>query len=173
MRARSAAAEYANILYLVCKENDIVEEVMYDSKSLLKLSLELKRTFMIPTISKEIRKDIINELSEVDVQKEVINLFKLLIDANAIHLFPEILIEFETLYQSENDIIIVHATIASDLTSEQKDNVRSSLEKKLDKFVVVIYEINPAIIGGIKFEYNGKSINNTISKQLELIKNIY
>ncbi len=173
MKARSAAVEYANILYLVCKENDIVEEVMYDSKSLITLSSELKRTFMIPTVSKEIRKDIIEELSKLDIRVEVINLFKVLIDSNSLSLFDEILMEFQNLYQEENDIVIVYATVASEITSSQKDQVRSSLESKLNKFVVVIYNVDPSVIGGIKFEYNGKSINNTISKQLEVIKSIY
>ncbi len=173
MKVRSTSVEYAKVFYLVCKEENILDEVLYDSKQLLKVNNELKKSLLLPVIAKDIRKDILDELQKVGMQKEVINLFKVLIDANSLHLFDEILAEFEELYQRENDILIVHATVASELTSQQKDDLCSKLEEKLGSFVVLLYDVKPAVIGGIKLEYRGNVINNTIAKHLAAFKKIY
>ncbi len=173
MKTRSAAVEYANIFYLVCKEQNVIDEVLYNLKSLRKLDSELKETFLVPTISKDVRKAIISELKEIGFMDEVLNLLKVLIDSEALNLFGEILDEFENIYQEENKILIVHATVAQELSDERQDMVHKNLEAKLNCFVVVIYTVDKSIIGGIKFDYNGYSVNNTIKKQLSVLKNIY
>lgn len=171
MRTSSIAADYAKVFYEVCEERNIIEEVLYESKNLIKMhDREITNMFSIPIITKEMKKELLDEIGKADIQPEVINLLKILVDNNEINLFGEILVEFQKIYQEKMNIKIVHITVARKLTSNALDSIRVKLESQLDSFVVLFTTIDPTIIGGIQIEYDGKEINNTILRQLNQLK---
>lgn len=164
-KLRGPANVYAAILYDICVENDIVDEVLYEIKSLSKVhDLEVRKVLSVPIISKEQKKAIIGELAKAGYKDEIVNLLKILIDNNELRLFNKILVAFQEIYQEKNDIVIVNVTVARQLESSQINEITTKLEAKLSKFVVLITDIDPKIIGGIKIEYDGTLIDNTIEK---------
>ena len=171
MRTSSAAADYASIFFEVCQEQEITNQIMYEFKKLLQINnSEINKFLSIPIISKEIKKDILSSLEEIGVNKIVINLMKVLIDNNDLHLFREVLEEFQNIYQIEEDIKIVFVTSAKPFDSDMLDKIRIGLEKQLDALVVLSTHVEPKLIGGVKFEYDGKIIDNTVLKQLSVMK---
>lgn len=173
MKNNSHAIDYARVLYQVCEEENKIDEILYDAKSLLEIhDTEINKVLSIPIISKQQKKDLLDELNQVGVHSEIINLLKILADNNEISLFSAIIEEFQGIYQEKKDIMIVTVTMAQHPTNEQVDMIRTRIESQLNKLVIVIPHVDPSIIGGIKIEYDSKQIDNTVSKYLEKIKKI-
>lgn len=171
MKTSSAAVDYATVFYDVCEERNIVDSVLYDIKAMKKMFNEnLGQLFSIPIITKKMKKELLDDLVTANVHQEVINLLKILVDNNDFDIFNEILEEYQNIYQIKKNIKIVHVTTARKLSSNALDQVRIKLEEKLNSYVVVITIINPDLIGGIKIEYAGKEVDNTILKQLQNLK---
>jgi len=171
MRASSAAIDYANIFFEVCQDEKITDEIMYEFRKLLEINdRDIVKFLTIPIISKDHKKEALDCLVDSGVNVVVVNLMKVLIDNNELNLFREILFEFQKIYQEKEKIKVVYVTSARPLDSDMLDNIREGLEKKLDSFVVVITNVVPKLIGGIKIEYDGMIVDNTILKQLNDMK---
>jgi F-type H+-transporting ATPase subunit delta len=171
MRASSAAIDYANIFFEVCQDEKITDEIMYEFRKLLEINdRDIVKFLTIPIISKDDKKEALDCLVESGVNVVVVNLMKVLIDNNELNLFREILFEFQKIYQEKEKIKVVYVTSARPLDSDMLDTVREGLEKKLDSFVVIITNVIPKLIGGIKIEYDGMVVDNTILKQLNDMK---
>ncbi len=171
MKTSSIAIDYAKVFYDVCEERNIVDEVLYDIKALIKMSEEnLDQLFSIPIITRKMKKELLDELTKANIHAEVINLLKVLVDNDEFKIFNEILAEYQNIYQEKRNIKIVHITTARKLSSNAIDNIRVQLEAKFNSYVVIMTTINPEIIGGIKIEYSGKEIDNTILNQLNKLK---
>lgn len=172
MRTTSLANDYATVLYEVCEEQKIEANVLYDIKEIVKMhNEEVAHVLNLPIVSKAQKKEIVDELTKVNVNQCVINLLKVLIDNNQLKLFGEIMQTYQEIFQKKKDIQIVNITVAKKLDSEAFDNIRKTLEQKLNKFVVVLPTVDPSVVGGIKIEFNGKVIDNTVIRHLNKIKN--
>ncbi len=170
MKTSSVATDYAKVFYEVCEERQIVEEVLYEVRSLQQIDLELRKIFAIPIITKAMKKELLDEISTANIRPEVINLLKILVDNNEPEIFGEILVEYQNIYQERNEIKIVNLTVARELSSENLDSIRHKLEKQLNSFIVLTTEIDESIVGGIKISYDGKEIDNTIVRHLKQLK---
>lgn len=172
-RSSSAAYNYALIFYEVCEEREIIDEVLYEIKSIVKLhDRSVKRLMAIPIISREQKKELLDELITCGYREELINLLKILVDNKEVFLFPQILTEMQELYQEKRNIKIVHVSFARHQSPEVIEKIRLSLEAKLDKFVVLLEDVDESLYGGIKIQYDDNLIDNTVAKYLENIKNI-
>lgn len=171
MHSSAAAIDYATVLYDVCEERGIINEIIYDLATLMKIhDEEISKFIRIPIISKTVKKEVLDELLKQDIADEIVNLMKILIDNRQEYLFNEIIIEFREIFQRKNDIKVVHVTTARELSSVAREKIRISLEEKLNCFVVLSTVVKPSLIGGIIFEYDDYQLDNTIKRQLKQIK---
>lgn len=171
MRSSSLATDYANAFYGVCEEKNIVHEIIFELRTIIDIhDAEITKFINISIIPKKVKKDLVDELVNFNIEPIVINLMKILIDNNQSHIFREVFHEFVRIFQERNDIKVVHVTTARELSSAARENIRVSLEEKLNCFVVLSTVVNPDVIGGVKFEYDGYQLDNTIKRQLKQIK---
>lgn len=171
MRSSSVAVDYANAFYDVCVEKNIVHEIIFDLRTLIDIhDAEIIKFINISIIPKSIKKELLDELTKFDIEPIVINLMKILIDNNQSHLFRQVFAEFGRIFQERNDIKVVHVITARKLSSEAREKIRVNLEQQLGCFVVLSAKIDPSLIGGVKFEFDGFQLDNTIKRQLKQIK---
>lgn len=171
MRSSSLATDYANAFYDVCEEQNIVHEIIFDLRTLINIhDAEIIKFLRISIIPKEVKKELLDELINYEIKPIVINLMKILIDNNHSDIFREVFAEFGRIFQARNDIKVVHVTTARELSSRAREDIRVNLEEKLNSFVVLSTVIDPSVIGGVKFEYDGFQLDNTIKRQLKQIK---
>ncbi len=173
------AKSYAKPLFSLCVEKGITHEVLYDIKNLSSIDdQEIINVMRFPIISKTDKKKLIDELSKDNIGKdgfrqEFLNLLKLLIDFDDIHLLGDIREAYTQLYQEKYDVEIVKVTFTAEPSSDLLDKVRVLLEGKLKKFVVIQRRIDPSLIGGIVIEYDGKIVDNSVKRHLsQLINNL-
>ena len=59
------------------------------------------------------------------------------------------------------------------LSEEQKENLVSKLEKLCQKKIILSEKIDPEVLGGLKVEVDGKTLDGTVSGRLkEIRKNV-
>ncbi|MGL4588798.1 MAG: ATP synthase F1 subunit delta [Mycoplasmatales bacterium] len=163
----AGASYYAEALYEVACEQNYASGVLYELKAMSKVAdKEIGKIFQLAIISREQKKDLIQELDVLGFSQMVLNFIKILIEHDQLTKFPAILQEYVNLYENSNEIKIVHATFAKRPSSEVEDEIIKELEEKFNKFVVLLIEENPYLLGGVKFKYDGKVIDNTVRKQL-------
>ncbi len=168
------AKSYATPLFSLCVEKGITHEVLYEIKNMSKVNdKEIINVIRYPMISKEEKKELIDDLAEVGIREEIRNLLKLLIDFDDIHLFGDIRLAYTQLYQERYDVEIVNVTFAKEPSSTVLDKVRVMLEQKLEKFVVVKWQVDQSLIGGVVIEYDSKVLDNSVKRHLsQLINNL-
>ncbi|WOO88751.1 ATP synthase F1 subunit delta [Mollicutes bacterium LVI A0078] len=179
MHAR--AYSYAQPLFSLCVENDITHEMLYDIKNLSSIDdQEIINVMRYPIISKQEKREMIDALSKANMgedgfRQEFINLLKLLIDFDDIHLLSDIRKAYTELYQQKYGVEVIKVTFSKEPSSERLDQVRVLLENQLgpDKFVVIQRRIDPSLIGGIVIEFDGKVMDNSVKRHLkQLINNL-
>lgn len=126
--------------------------------------------FQTQTITKQEKKEIIDALALDD--KYITNFLKILIDDNKMNKFPEIVNDYRNIYLKNENIICVNVEVAHNLDDSMYQHILNSLEKQLDKYVILKVDINPQIIGGIKISYDDKVIDNSINYQLQQLERI-
>ncbi len=170
------AMAYAKPLFSLCVDKGITHEMLYEIKNLSSIDdKEILNVMRYPIISKEQKKEMIDSLIETGMCQEFLNLLKLLIDFDDIHLLGDIRQAYTELYQEEYGVEIIKVIFAKMPSSERLDQVRVMLEEKLgpNKFVVIQRRVDPSIIGGVIIEFDGKVMDNSIKSHLKnLINNI-
>lgn len=173
MNSTAIAMDYARILYSVCEEKKIVEEMLYEIKKFDLIDTKEVDDFLTtPLISKELQIKLVNELKNAGIIKELLNLIKILLEQRHFQYFHEIVKEFQLIYQKKQNIKFVIITTARVLSNEIYDKIHDRIADKFSSNVILFKKINPDLIGGIKIEYDGKIIDNTIKKQLKELINI-
>lgn len=104
--------------------------------------------------------------------EEVLSFLKLLVEKGRIGLFSEAVSEFKALMDAEAHTFKAYITSAVELTEEEKASLIEKLEKKENGTVSAEYQIDPAIIGGVVVEMNGKILDGSIRHRLHLVKEV-
>lgn len=170
------AKKYANALFDTAKEADLTDKV-YDELvfvvETIKSNEELSSFLNSPLIKIEDKKDVISKLFSVHVGNICIDFLFVLVSAGRFFVLDEILNQFSEIYNEEKNIVKPIITSAVELDDEQKNNLLSKLENKLNKKVIPKYAVDSEIIGGLIVEIGDKTIDcslkskfNNMQKQL-------
>ncbi len=165
---------YAQPLFSLCVEKGITHEMLYEIKNLSSVDdLEIVNVMKYPIISKTEKKELIDSLQQINMNKYFLNLLKLLIDFDDIHLISDIKQAYSELYQEKYGVEIIKVIFAKNPTSKRLDTVREMIENQLgpDKFVVIKHRVDPSLIGGVIIEYDGKVMDNSVKKHLKQLVN--
>lgn len=166
------AQDYAKILFEVGEEQDNTTGILYELNGLLKMRVkDVNHLLSLPVIPKEVKVELIDSLEKFEINKSVLNFLKILVQRNDFRIIPEIVDEYKSLYQNKQGIEVVSIYTARPLSSNNLDLLVKELENKLNKLVVISSFIEEDLIGGIKIEYDGYEVDNTIKKHLNDFSN--
>ncbi len=117
-------------------------------------------------VSKEAKKELINNSFKDSLDKYVINFLDLLVDKNRIAYYDEIFVEFHKLC---NDSLNIKEGII-ETARELDSSLLESLEKTLsdDKYTVILKpKINKSLISGFRISLDDKVIDNTMKQRIK------
>ena len=165
----TGAREYAEALFLVCKEEGLIKEALYDLHSVctaIKENPDYLKLLATPALSKDERVGLIDGACGT-VCEAVKNLFKILAENRCAHLSGKIYTEYRALVDEEYGILRAEAVTAVALTDSQKEKIRSKLALITSASEVVLTNtLDPSILGGIKLRYRGTQIDSSIKERL-------
>jgi len=167
-----AKHEYSKALFMLAEEEGKCEKILLDLRTLLAALKENNGYLQLldtPALNKEEKLSLIDEaFSALDIY--VLNLMKILSEKRLSRLAPEIVTEYEALYDDKFGIMRVEAVSARPMSEEQISALKEKLEKEKSKTVIITNTVSPEILGGLKLRYSGIQLDGSLKTRLEKIE---
>ena len=164
---------YGGSLFMLARAEGlyaIIGEEMTSLCGALKEDYDFVRLMVTPTLKKSKRLEILAETFEGKVHEYVLNFMSILVENGT---FEEIFScgeEYRTLYNREHGIVDITAVTAVPLDDELSGKLAAKLEGALGKKVVLQNRVDSGVIGGVRLEMDGESIDGSVRSRLDGIK---
>jgi len=165
---------YANSLYQASVANKKIEKVAKDVDSLQQLIREDSQ--IVTYLSNQIwqadsKRQAIAEISKkLKLTDEVTSCLDILADNGRMSELYGILDEFKHIYYKQHNIEEVEVLTVKPLSAAQDKKIKTLLEKKLAKKVLVNYTIKPELLGGLVVKYGSSMIDDSIAGKLNRLE---
>ena len=176
MTGNIVASRYAGALFSLGKQAGPGEIESYGRDldalaEMLRDSVELFRTFRNPLFSVEEKSRLVSAvLDRIGAEKMVRNFCLLLAEKERLALLPEIQGHFSTLLDAENGVLRGTVTTAIALDEEKQDELKERLERQADRSIVLGFNEDPAILGGLILTVGDRIMDASLRAQLGILK---
>ena len=168
------AHRYAESLYGVAKQANVLDQVYADSKFLYTLSQndELKPFLKNPLIKVEQKQAVFTALLKDKVQTETLNAVLVLTAHKREAVLAEFCNEFEKFYFQEKHISVARLVTAENISDARVQEIIAEFQANgfLDKEVRLEREVKPELIGGFVLYFNDKVYDASVAYKLELLE---
>lgn len=138
------------------------------AESLLTGSKQLEHTLLSPAVSKERKKAVIEKLAaEMSLHRLIHNFLLVVVKHRRTRQIPAIRQSFEAAVDERLGWLPAQIASASALSDEQKRAIERSLGMKLGKSIRASFEVDPALIGGVRARVASREYDATIKGRLE------
>ncbi len=168
-----AAKIYASALYDLAKDEALGTIIYGEIKSLDQAFVSEKdflRLLSTPNLSIDERLSIIDNSFKGKLHAYTLNFLKLLTEKGYILKFHECVSAYRDLYNEDNGILPVKVVTAEPLDEKQALRLKVRLGTITGKDVELIQQVDPACLGGIRLDYDGKRVEDTIAGRLEAVR---
>ena len=102
----------------------------------------------------------------------LLNFLKILTEKGYMRYFSDCCDAYTEHYDQDNGILRVDAVSAVELTNAQKEKLMQKLSRITGKEIALRNRIDPAVLGGIRLDYDGQRLDDTVSHRLDAIRNV-
>lgn len=166
-------AVYGTALFDVAREQDKLVKIQEDFDLVIH-SLQEELLFFefltMPTIPKDVKKQVVRECFEGQISQELLNFIFVLIDKKRTKNLKEIAKFYRKKMDTSQNISTGIIISVESLTRDELNSFEDETGKLMRKTVKLKNEIDPGIIGGVKILIEGKIIDATIQKRLHNLK---
>ena len=170
-----AGSVYGEALYELAKEDNLTKTIS-QQLSVLQESFRSEPDFIrllsAPNLSKQERCRILDDSFRGSVEPYILNFLKILTEKGYIRYFSDCCDAYTARYDQDNGILRVNAVTAVALSQEQADKLTRKLSRITGKEIVLRTRIDPAVLGGIRLDYDGQRLDDTVSHRLDAIRNM-
>lgn len=163
---------YGQALYTLAKDEGLSKEIL-DQIKVLRESFSQEPDFLrlmsAPDLSKQQRCEILEDCFREKVHPYVLNFLKILTEKGCIKAFPACVKAYLEQYNRDNGIITVMAVTAVALTQEQHMRLEQKLRQVTGKTVELQNRVDPACLGGVRLDFDGKRVDGTVKNRLETL----
>ncbi|MBP3656924.1 MAG: ATP synthase F1 subunit delta [Clostridia bacterium] len=166
---------YAEALYGLAKDEGISEKVLSEMETLAKAfetEPDFIRLLSAPSISKDERCGIIDNSFAGKVEPYVLNFLKILTEKGYMGQFGDCCSAFRRLYHEDNGILSVKVVTAVALTDAQSEKLSAKLAKMTGKKILLDRVVDPSCMGGVRLDYDGMRVDDTIQHRLDSLRNL-
>jgi len=166
----NVAGVYGQALYDLASEDGVADGIGADMKeirSILSENPDFVRLISSPSIPKAERLAVLDEAFRGRVHPYVLNFMKILTEKGYMHVFSACCDVYRSCYNTEHNILPVVATTALPLSEEQASKLRRKLSSITGRQIELDNRIDPACLGGVRIDYDGKRVDDTVSGRIE------
>ena len=163
---------YGQSLYELAKSESLTDTIRQELDTLRQAFLEAPeyvRLLATPSLGKEERCRLLDDAFRGKVHSYVLNFLKILTEKGYIRHFPACCDTFASLYNQDNGILPVTAVA---LSPEQTEKLRQKLNRITGKTIDLRNRIDPAVYGGVRLDYDGQRLDDTVSHRLDAIRDL-
>ena len=168
----NVANVYAQALYTLAKDEVCSEPVLKELTALSESfaqEQDFVRLLSAPNLTKEERCEVLDNSFRGKVNPYVLNFLKILTEKGYMRHFADCCKEYRAAYNRDHGILEVCAVTAVPLNDDQSDRLTQRLAKVTGKTIDLHNRVDPACLGGIRLDYDGKRVDGTVSHRLESI----
>jgi F-type H+-transporting ATPase subunit delta len=166
---------YGEALYDLAKEENLTDPILQQIAA-LKESFAAEPDFLrlltAPSLSKEERCRILDDSFRGKTHEYVLNFLKILVERGYVRHFDDCCSAYRDHYNRDHGILPVVAVSAVALTQAQSDKLTAKLSAITGKIVQLQNRVDPGILGGIRLDYDGKCLDNTVSHRLDAVRHL-
>jgi F-type H+-transporting ATPase subunit delta len=170
-----AGSVYGLALYDLAKSEGLTEQILQEL-SVLRQSFEEEPDFLkllhTPALSKQERCDILDASFRGKLQPYLLNFLKILTEKGYIHHFSHCCDAYRDQYNRDHGILPVTAVTAVPMTDAQQKRLKEKLEALTGKTVELHSRIDPSCLGGVRLDYDGKRVDDTVSHRLDAVRTL-
>lgn len=163
---------YAQGLYSLAEEEKLEEAVLRELDTLQQVFEEnpdFVKILTAPNLSKEERCRILDDSFRGKVQPYVLNYLKLMTEKGYMRHFTDSCRAFHRQYNEKHGILPVTAFTAVTMSDSQKQRLTEKLSQVTGKTIELECRIDPACIGGVRLDYDGRRVDGTVKNRLDSI----
>ena len=166
---------YGESLYELAKEENLTK-LIGDQLAVLQQAFRQEPDFIrllsSPNLTKTERCQILDDSFRGRVHGYLLNFLKILTEKGYMRYFSDCCDAYTEHYDQDNGILRVDAVSAVELTDAQKEKLMQKLSRITGKEVALRNRIDPAVLGGIRLDYDGQRLDDTVSHRLDAIRNV-
>lgn len=171
--AKLVGNRYAQSLFEAGLEVEKIEEFYRDLNELGKILTQEETLFELlqhPRISKREKKQVLSNIFKGKISQELLNFLYILVDKRREIFLFEIIEEFNKAYNKHNNIVNVEAVTAVSMDEKAIERLKSKLEEKLNKNIILVNTVDTSVIGGVLLKVDGRFVDTTLASQLEVME---
>ncbi len=173
MSNAASAAVYGQSLYRLAQEEKITGEVM-DQLSMVQDLLREEPDYVMLLSSHQLpakeRIALLDQAFRDALHPYALNTLKLLTEQGLMHSFGSVAKAYRSAYYKDNDIVPVAVTSAVPLTDDERQALTAKLEARTGKKLVITEKIDAALVGGLKVEMEGTTLDGSVESRLDAIR---
>ena len=166
---------YGQSLYELAKSEGLTETIgaqLTALKQAFVASPDYLRLLATPSLNKEERCRLLDDGFRDKVHIYVLNFLKILTEKGYIRHFSACCDTYVDLYNQDNGILPVTAVTAVALSPEQTEKLTQKLNRITGKQIDLRNRIDPAVYGGVRLDYDGQRLDDTVSHRLDAIRDL-
>jgi len=176
LKEQVIAKRYARALFALGQEQGKGAQKQYGEElariaEAIEAAPLLDRVFRNPVIKVEDKKTVMQKVAErLELSRMVTNFCLFLADKGRLEFLLPIQAFYSKLLDEEEGILRGSLVTAVDLSQKKQDKVRKGLEKQLNSNLVLDFETDQSILGGLLLRIGDKLYDASIKAQLEQVK---
>ena len=166
------ASVYAEALYGLTRDEGLCGEILAQLDVLgeaFAKEPDFLRLLSTPSLSKEERLHIVEDSFGGRVHPYLLNFMRILTQKGYMRSFTDCCAAYRELYNEQNGILPVKVVTAVPLKQAQENRLKSKLNAMTGKQVRLENVIEPDCLGGVRLEYDGKRVDDTIRHRLDAV----
>lgn len=166
---------YGLALYDLAKSEDLAEQILQEL-SVLRRSFGEEPAFIkllsTPALSKQERCGILDDSFRDKLHPYLLNFLKILTEKGYISHFSHCCDAYRDQFNRDHGILPVTAVTAVPMTEAQQKRLKVKLEELTGKTVDLHSRIDPSCLGGVRLDYDGKRVDDTVAHRLDAVRTL-
>ena len=165
--------EYGDGLYQLAREEDIrpqLHDELMEIWELMKAQPAFLKLLSSRAIEREERLSVVDQTFSGRIHPYLLNFMKLMVEKERFDAFEESVKWFHRCYNEDYGVVEAEVTSAKPLNQAEFDALKAKLQSISGKQVAMLCHVDPALIGGMRVEMDGKRYDNTIQNKLSRLK---
>lgn len=166
---------YGGALYDLAAAEGLSQEILNQLQTLTE-SFSQEPAFLkllcTHSLSKAERYKILDDSFVGKVHPYVLNFLKILTEKGYARQFADCCKAYRIRYNADHNILPVTAVTAVALNENQSARLKEKLEKLTEKTVELTNSVDPDVLGGVRLDFDGKCMDDTLTHRLDSIRGL-
>ena len=166
---------YGESLYELAKDEGLTSQIgeqLAVMQEAFRQEPDFIRLLSSPNLTKAERCQILDASFRGNVHPYLLNFLKILTEKGYIRFFSDCCDAYTEHFNQDNGILIVTAVSAVALTAAQTEKLTQKLSRITGKKISLRNRIDSAVLGGIRLDYDGQRLDDTVSHRLDAIRDL-